>query len=99
VGPGRGQPVILNRSQGPERQDAQSGDPWRKTGHVYVHDRATGELIRFSEAMIPQENMWVLPTKEGARMLPAQTAAWSGARWRWKPEAAHGVCSKPATSR
>ena len=36
-----------------------------KTGHVYVHDRATGELIRFSEAMIPQENMWVLPTKDG----------------------------------
>lgn len=33
-----------------------------KTGHVYVHDRATGRLIRHSEAMIPQENMWVLPT-------------------------------------
>ena len=36
-----------------------------KTGHIYVHERNTGKLIRFSEAMIPQENMWVLPTKDG----------------------------------
>ena len=36
-----------------------------KTGHVYVHDRSDCSLIRFSEAMVPQENMWVLPTKEG----------------------------------
>jgi alcohol dehydrogenase (cytochrome c) len=41
-----------------------------KTGHVYVHDRKDCSLIRFSEAMIPQENMWVLPTAQGARMLP-----------------------------
>jgi len=41
-----------------------------KTGHVYVHDAKDCSLIRFSEAMIPQENMWVLPTKDGARMLP-----------------------------
>ena len=33
-----------------------------KTGHVYVHDRKDCSLIRFSEAMVPQENMWVLPT-------------------------------------
>src|SRR6266705_650582 len=26
-----------------------------KTGHIYVHERGTGKLIRFSEAMIPQE--------------------------------------------
>ena len=49
-----------------------------KTGHIYVHDRATGKLIRFSEAMIPQENMWVLPTKEGARMLPGANG---GVEW------------------
>jgi PQQ-dependent dehydrogenase (methanol/ethanol family) len=41
-----------------------------KTGHVYVHNRDDCSLIRHSEAMVPQENMWVLPTKEGARMLP-----------------------------
>ncbi|HVO89791.1 MAG TPA: PQQ-binding-like beta-propeller repeat protein [Casimicrobiaceae bacterium] len=49
-----------------------------KTGHVYVHERSTGKLIRFSEAMIPQENMWTLPTKEGARMLPGANG---GVEW------------------
>ncbi|HET8876761.1 MAG TPA: PQQ-binding-like beta-propeller repeat protein, partial [Casimicrobiaceae bacterium] len=49
-----------------------------KTGHVYVNDRASGKLIRFSEAMIPQENMWVLPTPTGARMLPGANG---GVEW------------------
>jgi alcohol dehydrogenase (cytochrome c) len=49
-----------------------------KTGHIYVHERNTGKLIRFSEAMIPQENMWVLPTKAGARMLPGANG---GVEW------------------
>ncbi len=49
-----------------------------KTGHIYVHERSTGKLIRFSEAMVPQENMWVLPTKDGARMLPGANG---GVEW------------------
>jgi PQQ-dependent dehydrogenase (methanol/ethanol family) len=49
-----------------------------KTGHIYVHERNTGKLIRFSEAMIPQENMWVLPTPTGARMLPGANG---GVEW------------------
>ena len=49
-----------------------------KTGHIYIHDRADGKLIRFSEAMIPQENMWVLPTATGARMLPGANG---GVEW------------------
>ncbi len=49
-----------------------------KTGHVYVHDRSNCNLIRFSKAMIPQENMWVLPTAEGARMLPGANG---GVEW------------------
>ena len=49
-----------------------------KTGHIYIHDRADGKLIRFSEAMIPQENMWVLPTAGGARMLPGANG---GVEW------------------
>jgi PQQ-dependent dehydrogenase (methanol/ethanol family) len=49
-----------------------------KTGHVYVHDRKDCSLIRYSEAMIPQENMWVLPTPEGARMLPGANG---GVEW------------------
>ena len=49
-----------------------------KTGHVYVHDRRDGSLIRFSDAMVPQENMWVLPTAAGARMLPGANG---GVEW------------------
>jgi alcohol dehydrogenase (cytochrome c) len=49
-----------------------------KTGHVYVHDRSNCNLIRFSEAMVPQENMWVLPTAQGARMLPGANG---GVEW------------------
>ncbi len=49
-----------------------------KTGHIYVHDRNDCSLIRFSEAMVPQENMWALPTKEGARMLPGANG---GVEW------------------
>jgi alcohol dehydrogenase (cytochrome c) len=49
-----------------------------KTGHVYVHDARDCSLIRFSEAMVPQENMWVLPTKDGARMLPGANG---GVEW------------------
>jgi alcohol dehydrogenase (cytochrome c) len=49
-----------------------------KTGHVYVHDRKDCSLIRFSEAMVPQENMWTLPTPEGARMLPGANG---GVEW------------------
>ena len=49
-----------------------------KTGHVYIHRRDNGQLIRFSETMIPQENMWVLPTAGGARMLPGANG---GVEW------------------
>ncbi len=49
-----------------------------KTGHVYVHDRRDCSLIRFSEAMVAQEDMWTLPTKEGARMLPGANG---GVEW------------------
>src|SRR3979490_3262397 len=41
-----------------------------KTGHIYVHDRKDCSLIRFSDAMVAQENMWVLPTAGGARAPP-----------------------------
>ena len=49
-----------------------------KTGHVYVHKASDCSLIRFSEAMVPQENMWVLPTKDGKRMLPGANG---GVEW------------------
>ena len=49
-----------------------------KSGHVYVHKRDDCSLIRFSEAMVPQEDMWSLPTKEGKRMLPGANG---GVEW------------------
>ncbi len=71
-------PVILTEAAGKDGKMRKVAIHGGKTGHVYVHDRATGELIRFSEAMIPQENMWVLPTAQGARMLPGANG---GVEW------------------
>ncbi len=71
-------PVILTEAKGKDGKMRKVAIHGGKTGHVYVHDRATGELIRFSEAMIPQENMWVLPTADGARMLPGANG---GVEW------------------
>lgn len=55
-----------------------------KTGHVYVHDRRDGSLVRYSEAMIPQDGMWTLPTANGARMLPGANGG-----VEWSPMAFH----------
>ena len=71
-------PVILTQAMDGNGKMVDAVIHGGKTGHVYVHDRNTGKLIRFSEAMIPQENMWVLPTKEGARMLPGANG---GVEW------------------
>ena len=49
-----------------------------KTGYVYVHRASDCGLIRFSEPMVSQENRWVLPTAEGARMLPGANG---GVEW------------------
>jgi glucose dehydrogenase len=57
-----------------------------KTGHVYVHNRNDCSLIRFSRAMIPQENMWVLPTPEGSRMLPGANGGVEWSPMAWDPK-------------
>src|SRR5258708_2978935 len=57
---------------------AEKKQPATNSAAVYVHERGPGKLIRFSEAMIPQENMWVLPTAKGARMLPGANG---GVEW------------------
>ncbi len=50
-----------------------------KTGWTYVHDRQTGELIRRSEPMIEQDNLFALPTKGlGTPMLPGANG---GVNW------------------
>ena len=70
--------VILTEAKGTNGKMVEVAIHGGKTGHVYVNDRATGKLIRFSEAMIPQENMWTLPTAQGARMLPGANG---GVEW------------------
>src|SRR5213079_57977 len=57
-----------------------------KTGHVYVHNRKDCSLIRFSQTMIPQENMWVLPTPEGERMLPGANGGVEWSPMAWEPK-------------
>jgi PQQ-dependent dehydrogenase (methanol/ethanol family) len=49
-----------------------------KTGHVYISDRKTGKLIRFSEPMVDQTGMYALPTPEGTPMLPGANG---GVEW------------------
>jgi len=63
-------PTVLTKVAGKDGKPIDGVLHAGKTGHIYVHDAKDCSLIRFSEAMIPQENMWVLPTKDGSRMLP-----------------------------
>lgn len=62
-------PVILTEAKGKDGKMVKVAMHAGKTGHVYVHDRNTGELIRYSEAMVPQDGLWTLPTKDGAKMM------------------------------
>lgn len=41
-----------------------------KTGWFYVHHRITGELLFKSEAFVPQNNMFTLPTEQGNVIYP-----------------------------
>jgi alcohol dehydrogenase (cytochrome c) len=74
-------PVILTEAKGRDGRMRKVAVHGGKTGFVYIHDRETGELIRHSEPMVPQENVWVLPTPEGARMLPGANG---GVEWNPK---------------
>ncbi|MCF8170188.1 MAG: PQQ-binding-like beta-propeller repeat protein, partial [Methylotenera sp.] len=77
-------PVILTEAKGKNGKMTKVAIHAGKTGHVYVHDRATGELIRFSEAMVPQDGLWTLPTKEGAKMMLGANGG-----VEWSPMAIH----------
>ena len=61
-----------------------------------MHDRDTGKLIRFSEAMIPQENMWVLPTQGGRAHAARRERRRRMVADGGQPEAAHGLRGEPA---
>jgi PQQ-dependent dehydrogenase (methanol/ethanol family) len=71
-------PVILTEAKDKSGKSVPVAIHGGKTGHVYVHNRNDLSLIRFSDKMIPQENMWVLPTAQGARMLPGANG---GVEW------------------
>ena len=71
-------PVILTDAKDKSGKAVPVAIHGGKTGHIYVHNRNDLSLIRVSEAMVPQENMWVLPTAQGARMLPGANG---GVEW------------------
>ena len=71
-------PTVLVNAKGKDGKVVPAVLHAGKTGHLYVNNRKDCSLIRFSEAMVPQENMWVLPTKDGARMLPGANG---GVEW------------------
>jgi glucose dehydrogenase len=41
-----------------------------KTGWFYIHDRATGKLLKKSDAFVPQQNMFKKATFEGTTVYP-----------------------------
>ncbi len=71
-------PPILANVKGADGQTVPAVITGGKTGWVYVHDRATGKLIRRSDAMIPHENLFTQPTAAGIRMLPGANG---GVEW------------------
>ena len=71
-------PPIITKVKDANGKDVKGILHGGKTGHVYVHKADDCSLIRFSEAMVPQEDMWTLPTADGARMLPGANG---GVEW------------------
>src|SRR2546426_4894770 len=66
-----------------------------KTGWFYIHDRATGKLIRKSQAFVPQENMFAQPTAAGVRMLPGANGGGEGGAGGPHPGHPPGVDPRP----
>ncbi|MFZ7091244.1 pyrroloquinoline quinone-dependent dehydrogenase [Primorskyibacter sp. 2E233] len=71
-------PPIITMVKDAEGNDVKGILHGGKTGHVYVNKADDCSMIRYSEAMVPQENMWTLPTADGARMLPGANG---GVEW------------------
>lgn len=49
-----------------------------KTGWYYINDRTTGQLLKKSEAFVPQKNMFAKASKEGTVLYPGILG---GANW------------------
>lgn len=69
-------PVLFDHKTGSETVPAVAQAS--KLGWVYVHDRRNGKLLFKSDAFVPQDNMFALPTAEGARIAPG---VGGGANW------------------
>ena len=92
-------PVILTEAKDKDGKMSPGRDPRRQDRPRLRARPRHCELIRFSEAMIPQENMWVLPTQGGrahaARRQRRRRVEPDGVQ----PEDAPGVCAPTCTSR
>lgn len=51
-----------------------------KVGWLFIHDRATGELLRRSDPFVPQQNLFARPTADGVRIAPSAVGGCS-----WSP--------------
>jgi alcohol dehydrogenase (cytochrome c) len=71
-------PPVLGKVAGPDGKMVDAVIQGGKTGWVYVLNRDTGKLIRRSDAMVPHENLFALPTEKGTRMLPGANG---GVEW------------------
>jgi glucose dehydrogenase len=61
-------PVLFNYKMG--KQNIPSVGQASKTGWFYIHDRATGKLLKKSDAFVPQQNMFTKATFDGAVIYP-----------------------------
>ena len=91
-------PVILTEAKDKSGKMVPVAIHGGKTGHVYVHNRNDLSLIRFSDAMIPQENMWVLPTAAGRAHAARRQRRRGMVADGDQPEAAHGLRGQPASA-
>nr|SAJ59294.1 pqq-dependent alcohol dehydrogenase type 9 [uncultured bacterium] len=72
-------PPILTTAKDAQGKDIAVAVHAGKTGWVYVHDRKTGALIRRSDPMVEQKNLFARPTPgQGTEMLPGANG---GVNW------------------
>ncbi len=71
-------PPIITTVKDENGQDVKGVLHGGKLPYVFVHRADDCSLIRYSEPMVPIENLWALPTPEGTRMLPGANG---GVEW------------------
>jgi glucose dehydrogenase len=69
-------PVLVDLARGGKVVPAVSQAS--KLGWLYVHDRLTGKLLVKSKPVVPQKNLFALPSPEGTEIYPA---AVGGVNW------------------